>query len=87
MQSGYLAKYKDINDLARIIYKVLSVTDLTSISQAARKSAFDVHNPQKIASSYLSLYAMLTEKINSQDPQDSLDLRKTRKVKPGDLLQ
>jgi len=67
MKTGYLAKYKDSNDLASGIHALISSPHLAAIRNAARDIAVKNHSPQVVVSQYIELYHSLTEEFHRKE--------------------
>lgn len=61
MENGYLAKYKDIPDLAQGMATLLSSPDLSAMRHAVQEMAIRIHAPTVVAAQYLELYNTLKE--------------------------
>jgi glycosyltransferase involved in cell wall biosynthesis len=55
-KNGYVAAYKDPNDLAKGMLWVLYQANSTSLSSHAREKALSQYNQQIVAKQYLKLY-------------------------------
>jgi glycosyltransferase involved in cell wall biosynthesis len=71
MKTGYLANYKDSSDLARGIYSLLTISDLTSISREAHLRATANHAPKRVAERYLKLYDSLRAAVSKGNGLES----------------
>lgn len=60
MENGYLAKYKDVPDLARGMALVLSRSDHPAMRNDAREAAMRNHSPTVVAAQYIDLYRSLS---------------------------
>jgi glycosyltransferase involved in cell wall biosynthesis len=59
METGYLAKFKDAEDLAMGINRVLSSERLSMLGEAARKAAVEKHDISIVAQKYTELFQNL----------------------------
>lgn len=57
--NGYMAKYKDSEDLMQGIYRVLFEADTPALSRQARQKVLDCYTEEKVAAAYLELYGQL----------------------------
>ena len=67
MKTGYLANYKDSNDLASGIHALISSPHLAAVRNAARDIAVKNHSPQIVVSQYIELYHSLTEESHKKE--------------------
>lgn len=55
-QNGYVARYKDAEDLANGLWWVLQNADAEQLSENARKKAVENYSEERVAKSYLKVY-------------------------------
>ena len=62
LQNGYLAKFKDSNDMAKGLYEMLYAADPAGLMQNARNKVLSEYNNQTVAGQYINLYQSLLAK-------------------------
>ena len=55
-QNGYIAKYKDAEDLANGLKWILEEADSTQLAENARQKVIENYSESQIALSYLEIY-------------------------------
>jgi glycosyltransferase involved in cell wall biosynthesis len=58
-KNGYVAGYKDVQDLANGIYWILNEADFSELSSSARKKAENYYSEEIVAKQYINLYQQI----------------------------
>ncbi|MDR0538431.1 MAG: glycosyltransferase [Tannerellaceae bacterium] len=68
--NGYLAKYKDVADLARGIRRTLYESDYAELSKNAVRKVADCYSQEAVAQQYINLYKTITDRKKRENHVD-----------------
>ena len=75
LKNGYVAKYKDTNDLAVGIKWIIDNQETFRFSEACVRKVHDCYRESVIAEKYIALYQSLCNKRNSVKEDQHIEVR------------